>query len=73
VAVAGGLLTRAADYREAVLARIRRRREVSRVVVVAHPAESAARAAIDLAATTTDAAILGREAQLSCEAPDVDG
>jgi len=76
LAVAGGLLARAADYREAVLARIRRRREVSRVVVVAHPAESAARAAIGLAATTTDTAdtaTRGREVRPSCEAPDVDG
>lgn len=48
LALAGGLLIHESDYRESVLERVRQRRPVSRVAIVAHPAESAARAAIGL-------------------------
>ncbi len=50
LALAGGLLIHETDYRESVLEHIRQRRDVSRVAIVAHPAESAARAAIGLVA-----------------------
>ncbi len=48
LALAGGLLIHETDYRESVLERVRQSRVISRVAIVAHPAESAARAAIGL-------------------------
>lgn len=49
LALAGGLLLHEADYRAMMLRRIRRRRPVGQVALVAEPALSAARAAIHLA------------------------
>jgi glucosamine kinase len=49
LALAGGLLLHEADYRTVMLRRIRRRRPVGQVALVAEPALSAARAAIHLA------------------------
>lgn len=49
LALAGGLLLHEADYRAMMLRRIRRRRPVGRVALVAEPALSAARAAVYLA------------------------
>jgi len=54
LALAGGLLTHAADYRELVLERVRRHWDVSQVAIIAHPAESAARAAINLSTSGED-------------------
>lgn len=48
LALGGGLLVHEAELREMVLERIRRQRPLARVAVVAHPAETAARAAIHL-------------------------
>jgi N-acetylglucosamine kinase-like BadF-type ATPase len=49
VALAGGMLIHEADFRAMVLRRLRRRRPVGQVALVAEPALSAARAAIRLA------------------------
>ncbi len=49
IALAGGMLIHEADFRATVLRRLRRRRPVGQVALVAEPALSAARAAIHLA------------------------
>ncbi|MCA1668327.1 MAG: BadF/BadG/BcrA/BcrD type ATPase [Thermomicrobia bacterium] len=48
IALAGGMLIHEADFRAAVLRRLRRRRPVGQVALVADPASSAARAAMHL-------------------------
>jgi glucosamine kinase len=49
LALAGGLLVHEADFRAMVLRRVRRRRAVGQVAIIADPALSAARAAVRLA------------------------
>jgi glucosamine kinase len=51
LALAGGLLLHEADYRAMMLRRIRRRRPVGQIALVAEPALSAARAAVHLTET----------------------